>query len=103
MATKAILDEIVSKELPYTFRQVLSNSVAGEAKMIGTIFACLATALSYQKSTLKHASYSNEKIIENCIIFVERNLRALESNNILLSNIQAVYCRLYVAISLKKI
>ena len=61
----------------------MSNSVAGEAKIIGTIFACLVKALSNNKLMLKNLDYSNEAVVDYCICQVEKTLRDMESTNIL--------------------
>jgi hypothetical protein len=82
-ATTAILDEIVEKNMCYSFRHVLSNSVAGEAKEVGAIFAFLIWSLSNNKPMLKNFDYSNEALVDYCICHVRQYLSDIESMNLL--------------------
>lgn len=80
MATQAVLDEISSRNLPYNFKHVLSNRVAGEAKIVGSIFACLAFGILNQNTKLDLVSCSSERVVEDFKRFIKTSLNSLESS-----------------------
>ena len=67
MATQAILDEISIQNMNYTMKLNLSNSVNGEAKNIGIIFAYIAFLLLKLKSKLADTNVSNDEIMQTCM------------------------------------
>ncbi len=87
-ATNGILSEIVAKGLDYSFSVVLSNSVAGEAKTIGLLFAYLVWIISKNKSIIKNFDYSDKALVDHCICDIEQSMKEMGPNFLSKKNIR---------------
>lgn len=76
MATQAIIDEISNQNMNYTVKLTLSNSLNGEAKNVGLIFAYIPYLLLRLKTKLADSSVLNDDIIRLCV----ENLNSLDQS-----------------------
>jgi len=85
ISTDGILTEITHQG--YDVKIVLSNSVSGEAKIIGSIFSCLSFCLHElvkSSKNLLELSSSTERLIDACMKTIEKTLKTLSLEDPLL-------------------
>ncbi len=71
MACQAILNEISNQNLDYDYSRILTNSLNGEAKIVGALFACFVYILTKYKSQFEEKNFSVELCVKNLIMDLE--------------------------------
>lgn len=90
IATDAILAEIADQKLDYDVKLVLSNSVCGEAQVLGSLFSCLAFCLhevSYSNNCDELKCSSTERLVDSLLVRTEQTLKRLSTENPSLGNL----------------
>lgn len=84
IATDGILAGIADQKLDYDVKLVLSNSVCGEAQVLGSLFSCLAFCLHGLSSSSgfdELKSSSTEGLVDSCMVRIEQTLKRMSSEN----------------------